>query len=583
MGLENLEESKWYERVLEDYVTNPAKWSARKFRDWQDWQKDMGYYDDRSIITDISDWTGLTGTDAPAFDPELRGTGKKDSLLGVKVPAQWGSYDTQKEFADYGIKMTPETHPTLDKAQRTAMFLDDTAGGILNLGKTLLWDWPRDLLHVGTRGVKEGYNVLQNRYGQPMDMAMKESLAPLGIDWNVRGTEPTQGWGAAGTQLMDTAAIVGGSPSGMNEEAASNIFLEDPKTISPYEPPMVKQDDGSEVINPDLEAWSGYQTWKKLEGNWDHKDDKRISDRVDAYIRNNPSDPSEMMVEFMDYWNSDTGKEMMRQNGIEKIDTDFIRRVFPLYYEDIENSRKWFQKNKYEFEENAQKYGKWASNDYRSKMIKKYGMYPLFPDGIPFEDGTSYSQENALIHDISPFEGINSPFHLAEDSYIEEVKKGNKHITQPKEFDYGMFDRQEGPGLSDYDEDWFEYITPEAKGVWESPQVKTMEFAAMVAAGNPKALQTLKRHPWLMNTLGGRILRETMPGLFHHGSRLGTLGLSRIPVVNKPYNKGAWKVYNAIAHTFNQPARFINWLRPKGGQLAAVIYPSDRGSEFGPR
>ena len=45
-----------------------------------------------------------------------------------------------KEFAktikdDYGIKMTPETHPTLDKAQRTAMFLDDTAGGILNLGK----------------------------------------------------------------------------------------------------------------------------------------------------------------------------------------------------------------------------------------------------------------------------------------------------------------------------------------------------------------------------------------------------------------------------------------------------------------
>ena len=583
MGLENLEESKWYERVLEDYVTNPAKWSAGKLRDFQDWQKDMGYYDDRSIITDISDWTGLTGTDAPAFDPELRGTGKKDSLLGVKVPAQWGSYDTQKEFADYGIKMTPETHPTLDKAQRTAMFLDDTAGGILNLGKTLLWDWPRDLLHVGTRGVKEGYNVLQNRYGQPMDMAMKESLAPLGIDWNVRGTEPTQGWGAAGTQLMDTAAIVGGSPSGMNEEAASNIFLEDPKTISPYEPPMVKQDDGSEVINPDLEAWSGYQTWKKLEGNWDHKDDKRISDRGDSYIRNNPSDPSEIMVDFMEYWNSDTGKEMMRQNGIEKIDTDFIRRVFPLYYEDIENSRKWFQKNKYEFEENAQKYGKWASNDYRSKMIKKYGMYPLFPDGIPFEDGTSYSQENALIHDISPFEGINSPFHLAEDSYIEEVKKGNKHITQPKEFDYGMFDRQEGPGLSDYDEDWFEYITPEAKGVWESPQVKTMEFAAMVAAGNPKALQTLKRHPWLMNTLGGRILRETMPGLFHHGSRLGTLGLSRIPVVNKPYNKGAWKVYNAIAHTFNQPARFINWLRPKGGQLAAVIYPSDRGSEFGPR
>jgi hypothetical protein len=574
MGLENLEESKWYERVLEDYVTNPAKWSARKFRDWQDWQKDMGYYDDRSIITDISDWTGLTGTDAPAFDPELRGTGKKDSLFGVKIPAQWESYDTG---SDRGT--------AADYAKRGYYFTDDTAGGILNTGKKLLWDWPRDILHVGTRGVKEGYNVLQNRYGQPMDMAMKEALAPLGIDWNVRGTDPTQGWGAAGTQLMDTAAIVGGSPSGMNEEAASNIFLEDPKTISPYEPPMVKQDDGTEVINPDLDAWSGYQTWKKLEGNWDHKDDKRISDRVDSYIRNNPSDPSEIMVDFMEYWNSDTGKEMMRQNGIEKIDTDFIRRVFPLYYEDIENSRKWFQKNKYEFEENAQKYGKWASNDYRSKMIKKYGMYPLFPDGIPFEDGTSYSQENALIHDISPFEGINSPFHLAEDSYIEEVKKGNKHIAQPKEFDYGMFDRQEGPGLSDYDKDWFEYHTPEAKDVWSSNQVMAMEFAGLVAAGNPKALQTLKRHPWLMNTLGGRILRETMPGLFHHNRKLFSgqtkLGLPRIPLVNNP--KGMWRLYNMVGHTINKPATVINWARPKGGQLAAVLSGSEAGSEFGPR
>jgi len=572
MGIDNLEESKWYERVLEDYVTNPAKWSAGKLRDFQDWQKDMGYYDDRSIITDISDWAGFTGTDAPAFDPELRGTGKKDSLFGVKIPAQWGSYDTG---SDRGT--------AADYAKRGYYFTDDTAGGILNTGKKLLWDWPRDILHVGTRGAKEGYNVLQNKYGYPMDMAMKESLAPLGIDWNVHGTEPTQGWGAAGTSLMDMASMVGGSPSGMNEEAASNIFLEDPKTVSPYEPPMVRQDDGSEVINPDLDAWSGYQTWKKLEGNWDHKDDKRISDRVDSYIRNNPSDPSEIMTDFMEYWNSDTGKEMMRQNGIEKIDAGFIRSVFPLYYEDIENSRKWFQKNKYEFEENAQKYGKWASNDYRSSMIKKYGMYPLFPDGIPFEDGTSYSQENALIHDISPFEGINSPFYLAEDSYIEEIKKGNKHISEPKEFDYGMFDRQEGAGLSEYDKDWFEYTTPEAKEVWESPQVKTMEFAAMVAAGNPKALQTLKRHPWLMNTVGGRILRETMPGLFHHGGRTGTLGLPRIPVVNKPYNKGAWKLYNALAHTVNQPARLINWLRPKGGQLAAVIYPSERGSEFGPR
>ena len=477
--------------------------------------------------------------------------------------------------------MTPETHPILDKAQRAMMFADDTAGGILNLGKEWLWDWPRDLLHVGASGAEEGYNMMQNRYGYPMDMAMKESLAPLGIDWNVRGTAPTQGWGAAGTQLMDTAAMVGGSPSGMEKEAESNVFLEEPKIISPYEPPMVKLEDGTEVINPDLEAWSGYQTWKKLESDWDHKDDKRISDRVDAYIRNNPSDPSEMMVEFMDYWNSDTGKEMMRQNGIEKIDTDFVRRLYPIFYEDMEEFRKWNRKNRYEFEENAQKYGKWASDSYRKDMIKKYGMYPLFPDGVLFKDGTVYPQEYALIHNISPFEGINSPFHLAEDSYITEVKKGTKHIPEPKEFDYGMFDRQKGPGLSEYEEDWHEFITPEAKDVWSSNQATALEFAGLVAAGNPKALQTLKRHPWLMNTVGGRILRETMPGLFHHGSRVGQLGLPRIPLVNNP--KGMWRLYNMVGHTINKPATVINWARPKGGQLAAVIAGSERGSEFGPR
>ena len=268
MGLENLEESKWYERVLEDYVTNPAKWSAGKFRDWQDWQKDMGYYDDRSIWTDISDWFGFTGTDAPAFDPELRGTGKKDSLIGVKIPAQWESYDTQKEFADAGIEMTPETHPRLDKAQRMMMFLDDSAGGIANLGKTLLWDWPRDILHVGTRGVQEGWDVMQNKYGYPMDMAMKESLAPLGIDWNVHGTEPTQGWGAAGTQLMDTAAVVPpfswfvDGPSGMNKEAESNVFLEDTKIISPYEPPILRHG----VDTKHGKSWKEIGTIKMIRG-----------------------------------------------------------------------------------------------------------------------------------------------------------------------------------------------------------------------------------------------------------------------------------------------------------------------------
>ena len=161
------------------------------------------------------------------------------------------------------------------------------------------------------------------------------------------------------------------------------------------------------------------------------------------------------------------------------------------------------------------------------------------------------------------------------------MKKGTKHIPEPKEFDYGMFDRQKGPGLSEYEEDWHEFITPEAKDVWSSNQATALEFAGLVAAGNPKALQTLKRHPWLMNTVGGRILRETMPGLFHHGSRVGQLGLPRIPLVNNP--KGMWRLYNMVGHTINKPATVINWARPKGGQLAAVIAGSERGSEFGPR
>ena len=107
------------------------EWQAKKYHDFQKWQKDMGY-DDRSIWSDISDWAGFTGTDAPAFDPELRGTGKKDSLIGVKIPEAWKSYDTQKQFADYGVEMTPETHPTLDKMQRGANLISDTAAWPLN-------------------------------------------------------------------------------------------------------------------------------------------------------------------------------------------------------------------------------------------------------------------------------------------------------------------------------------------------------------------------------------------------------------------------------------------------------------------
>ena len=47
IGLEALDKSRRFK-----------EWQAKKYHDFQKWQKDMGYYDDRSVIEDISDFAG---------------------------------------------------------------------------------------------------------------------------------------------------------------------------------------------------------------------------------------------------------------------------------------------------------------------------------------------------------------------------------------------------------------------------------------------------------------------------------------------------------------------------------------------
>ena len=118
------------------------EWQAKKYHDFQKWQKDMGY-DDRSIWSDISDWAGFTGTDAPAFDPELRGTGKKDSLIGVKIPDAWKSYDTEKIAKEKGIELTPFA----DTVLRSDELIKDTVRWPLNAVQSGI-EWLPNVPHL---------------------------------------------------------------------------------------------------------------------------------------------------------------------------------------------------------------------------------------------------------------------------------------------------------------------------------------------------------------------------------------------------------------------------------------------------
>ena len=552
------------------------EWQSKKIRDWHDWQEDMGYNDDRSIWSDISDWAGFTGTDAAAFDPNLRGTGKKDSLFGVKIPEAWKSYDTQKQFADYGVEMTPEKNPILDKSQRAMNIVADTSSWPLNAVQSGL-EHLKSVPHWTKTAAQEAW-----RYGD-------EKLNPFNINKD-RNISSPQGTGAWGTQTRDwfgtnpiAKALSFGSivPTNMEDDYAKFWDNAAPPALkddgTPYDPIKDKAyyDAGGKTYHDDdLSKWPLYQRYKSGRG-WDNADKRRIDKRVDATMKNKPIPPGEILKDFYKVAreNMDTPLGESGVTGAELIASPAaVEHYFKQYFDKRKEAARNYLSNEYEFQAIGQDFADWMSTNYRNEMVQKYGMYPIWEDGALFEGGEKLTQAEMLSGDISPFENAPAILNLANKDYINAIKAGKEDIGEPLEWSYGAYDQSPGYGIPEEHKDWFEYGTKEAEKVFESNQALGAEFAALFYMRAPLALRGPIQN-WLQTTKTGRAIRELMPGLFQHGSR-AKFGLPKFTTMDALGNKSWWRT------GINKATGAIDFIRPKGGQFLGAIALGETGANW---
>ena len=520
------------------------EWQAKKYRDYQQWQKDMGYYDDRSIWTDISDFAGITGTDAPAFDPKLRGTGKKDSLIGVKIPEAWKSYDTDKiaeELPLYRNKyMTDEgmqLSPLADTVLRTDAMIQDTV------------KWP--------------LNALQSGLGFVKDVPALTAAGLKEIDATLSKTQKREGSGAWWTQMQDA---IGTNPIAkalsFGSVVPTNMKRDSEEFVKSAYPPVT--DEG--YFDTDLKNWPAYQQYRSGSG-WDNADQRRIDKRVEATMKNKPMPPDEILQDFytLARENMDTPLGQNGVTGAELVASpEAVNYYFKQYFDLRKEAARNNLRNEYEFQATGQNFADWMSTNYRNESIGKYGMYPVFDE---YED-----QLEILTQDISPFENAPANLSLANEDYIDAVKKGGEDIGEPLEWSYGAYDMSPGYGIPEEHKDWFEYGTKEAEKLFESNQAVAAEFAALYFARAPLALRK-PIQKWLQTTKTGRVIRELMPGLFQHGSR-ANFGLRKFATKTASGGRNWW--YTGL----NVPAKTIDFLRPKGGQFLGAIALGEAGANW---
>ena len=345
------------------------EWQAKKYRDYQQWQEDMGYNEGRHPFVDISDFLGFTGTDAPAFDPKLRGTGKKDSLIGVKIPEAWKSYDTEKIAEEKGIELTPFA----DKVLRSGELISDTVR------------WPFNAL-------QSGIEFLPN---MPAITAAGFKEIGAGLD----KTKKSQGSGAWWTQVADA---VGGhpvtpyipflwsmKPTNMKKDSkafmisASPPFLKDDGT--PFDPIKDKsyEDAGGQIFRDrDLKNWPAYQHYKSGSA-FDNADQRRIDKRVEATMKNKPIPPDEILQDFytLARENMDTPLGESGVTGAELVASpEAVNYYFKQYFDLRKEAARNNLRNEYEFQATGQDFADWMSTNYRNESIKKFGMYPTFDE-----------------------------------------------------------------------------------------------------------------------------------------------------------------------------------------------------------
>ena len=219
-------------------------------------------------------------------------------------------------------------------------------------------------------------------------------------------------------------------------------------------------------------------------------------------------------------------------------------------------------KNEFEFEATGKNYGKWASRQYQDEMLKKYKRYQLYEGDVLFQGGETVPALDMMSQNLDPYFKEGSTMNFANDAYIKELKKGTEYIGKPTEFDYGAWDKNEEPGglSKDY---WYDYTTPEAEKVFESPQLLGAEIIGSMGVTAPlkvrKALKPASK--WLNKSSTGRILREVMPGTFQWGSRKN-FGIPKVD------HKGWKKLINWTTGT-------IDFARPKFGQLGGAMALSE--------
>jgi len=589
MGIEESDKGKWYKRVAEDYW-NKAKWAGGKAKDLYEWDKEWREKKGIAGLTttpylwNMLDAAGFVGTDAPAFDVDKAGTGKKDSVLGVDVPNMWKSYDTQKQFADYGVEMTPETHPKLDKAQRAMNLISDTAKWPLNAIQSGL-EFVEDVPHFTKTAAQEAWKF------------MDEKLDPFDINKNRNISSPT-GTGAWWTKTQDwfgtnpiAKAISFGSmvPTNMEDDyskfwdnAAPPAIKEDGTPYDPIKDKAYKDAGGKTYHDDDLSKWPLYQNYKSGRG-WDKADDRRIDKRVESTMKNKPMPPGEILQDFykLARENMDT---VLGQNGVTGAELvaspAAVEHYFKQYFDRRKEAARNYLSNEYEFQAIGQDFADWMSTDYRDEMVKKYGMYPIWEDGALFEGGEKLTQAEMLSGDISPFPSAPAILNLANKDYINAVKAGKEKIGEPLEWSYGAYDKSPGYGIPEDHKKWFEYSTKEAEKVFESDQAEGLELAALIVVNAPAGIRG-PIHRWLQRTGMGKILRESMPGLFQHGSRVN-FGLPKFAThAMRGYpGKGSWKTGQWWKTGLNIPAQTIDFLRPKGGQFLGAIALGEMGANW---
>ena len=363
-----------------------------------------------------------------------------------------------------------------------------------------------------------------------------------------------KGWGAAGTWLQDTASdLTGGRlpPTEMRTDAV--------KYHNSIQPPAELDYQGNKTnrADSDLSNWGLYQDWKRGSGTDFRSIERESNDAarksIEDWVKGEGA-PDKMMAEW----------EKNRWNQLSKDEQAYYDKsaTFTEHYNATVNSKKNFEKNKYELSKTGGDFGKWLSQKYQNEMISGHGRYPLLDD------------ISAMSRDISPIAGVEVNFNLANDDWINAMKSGKTvdEIGAPNEFDYGAFDRESGVGINEW-AGWqpFEHGSEEAEAFYESGPL----FAAEMILGQRWSRLPEKLTKALSKGKKGRIAREIFPGLLQNQGGWGFGRPKDFGIVPRPF-KGAKMGDEPVKAVADWLMSVPDWARPKGGQAGVAIALGER-------